>query len=104
MVGGSHSTVLTGVAGMSGFLLALLVSLGASYVGEGHGQPAPRFCGVRGNLWPRAVDATSPAQARLWASYDTLRISGPWERHAQMDCSISHLPSLPISPHLSRPS
>mmetsp|Transcript_13957 Transcript_13957/g.44839 ORF Transcript_13957/g.44839 Transcript_13957/m.44839 type:complete len:200 (-) Transcript_13957:166-765(-) len=81
MVGGSHSTVLTGVAGMSGFLLALLVSLGASYVGEGHGQPAPRFCGVRGNLWPRAVDATSPAQARLWASYDTLRISGPWEPH-----------------------
>jgi len=77
MVGGSHSTVLTGVAGMSGFLLALLVSLGATYVGEGHGQP-PRHCGVAGNSWPRAVDATSPAQARLWASYDTLRISGPW--------------------------
>ncbi|EOD20768.1 hypothetical protein EMIHUDRAFT_469914 [Emiliania huxleyi CCMP1516] len=78
MVGGSHSTVLTGVAGMSGFLLALLVSLGATYVGEGHGQP-PRHCGVAGNAWPRAVDAVSPAQARLWASYDTLRISGPWE-------------------------
>ncbi|EOD15741.1 hypothetical protein EMIHUDRAFT_451690 [Emiliania huxleyi CCMP1516] len=74
MVGGSHSTVLTGVAGMSGFLLALLVSLGATYVGEGHGQP-PRHCGVAGNAWPRAVDA----EPLTYTTPDAVELTSRWK-------------------------